>query len=40
MTSTPNMAGFHEDPTQYGIEDFVLLETIDKDNFLANLRKR
>lgn len=34
------MAGFHEDPNVYGIEDFVLLETIDKDSFVANLRKR
>lgn len=34
------MAGFHEDPAVYGIEDFVLLDTIDKESFIENLRKR
>ncbi|XP_067934572.1 unconventional myosin-Id-like [Watersipora subatra] len=34
------MAGFHEDEARYGREDFVLLDTIDIDSFVANLKKR
>jgi len=34
------MAGFHESREEFGIEDFVLLDTIDTDNFVDNLRKR
>ena len=34
------MAGFHEDEAQFGREDFVLLDTVDEDSFMANLKKR
>lgn len=34
------MAGFHEDEGQFGREDFVLLDTVDEDSFMANLKKR
>ena len=34
------MAGFHEDEAQFGREDFVLLDTVDIDSFVANLKKR
>ena len=34
------MAGFHEDEARYGREDFVLLDTVDIDSFVGNLKKR